>query len=252
MKSTDQYFDGIADKFASNIYGTTKGRLRHLLLLETLKPVLSTGNPLRVIDLGGGTGIMSKAVADFNHQVTLLDASADVLALAKEYLAGTGNVSIRKGTIQSETSFEDYDLLICHAVLEWLADPMAAISEMYSKMRSGSTLSLSFFNRDALLFGNAVYGNFDYIARGMKVKKKVRLNPDNPQVPADVIRHAETTGFKVKSVTGIRCFHDYLKQPPTDEQFEELVALEKQYMSQQPFCWLGKYVHLMLEKSPSE
>ena len=249
MKSTDQYFDGIADKFASNIYGTTKGRLRHVLLVETLLPYLQINEPMKVMDLGGGTGIMSKVVANLGHQVTLIDASQDVLELAREYLADEPAVTIRQGTIQSELLIAEQDLLICHAVLEWLANPLAAVSDIHARMRPGTALSLSFFNRDAALFGNAVYGNFDYISRGMRVKNQVRLNPNNPLVPAEVISHAESLGFVVKSVTGIRCFHDYMKEKHLDDgQFEALVALEKQYMNKPPFCWLGKYIHLMLEK----
>ncbi len=249
MKSIDQYFDGIAKKFATNIYGTTKGRLRHLLLVETLMPYLQNSQRLKVMDLGGGTGIMTKVVADAGHEVTLVDASEDVLELAREYLAEVPGVTIRQGTIQSEKDIAQQDLVICHAVLEWLAEPLAAVTDIYQQMKPGSALSLTFFNRDAALFGNAVYGNFDYISRGMKVKNQVRLNPNNPLVPAEVIAHAESLGFSVKSVTGIRCFHDYMKDKHLDdEQFEALVALEKQYMHQPPYCWLGKYIHLMLQK----
>ena len=249
MKSTDQYFDGIAKKFATNIYGTTKGRLRHLLLVETLSPYLQSSRPLNVMDLGGGTGIMTKVLADAGHQVTLMDASEDVLALAREYLAELPHVTIRQGSIQTETQIDQQDLIVCHAVLEWLAEPLEALSLIYQKMKPGSALSLTFFNRDAALFGNAIYGNFDYINRGMKVKNQVRLNPNNPLVPAEVISHAESLGFTVNAVTGIRCFHDYMRERQlTDAEFEALVALEKQYMNKAPYCWLGKYMHLMLEK----
>ncbi len=249
MKSTDQYFDGIADKFASNIYGTTKGRLRHLLLLDILKPLLEKMPVSKVIDLGGGTGIMTREVAQMGHDVTLVDASADVLVLAQEYLAGVENVTFRKGTIQSETDLQRFDVVICHAVLEWLASPLETLSEICLNMRPGALLSLTFFNRDAALFGNAVYGNFDYIAKGMKVKNQVRLNPQNPLVPADVIRCVEEAGMEVKSLSGIRCFHDYMRERHlSDSQFEELVALERRYMNTEPFCRLGKYMHLLISK----
>ncbi len=36
---------------------------------------------------------------------------------------------------------------------------------MYKNMKPGARLSLSFFNQDANLFANAIYGNFDYIAK---------------------------------------------------------------------------------------
>lgn len=248
MKATDRYFDDIADKFVSNIYGTTKGRLRHLLLLEAMTPYLTS--PSRIIELGGGSGIMTKALADSGHQVTLTDASAEILALARELLADYPAVTIEHAPFQHITDFNQYDLVVCHAMLEWLAEPLAAIDHLAMHMPSGSRLSLSFYNRDAALFTNAVYGNFDYIARGLKVKNQVRLNPTNALRPAEVIEQAQACGFRVLAQTGIRCFHDYMKDKPNDEAvFAQLLELERTYGSQAPFCWLGKYFHLMLEKA---
>ena len=37
----DQSFNGLAEKFNRNIYGTTKGRLRHQLLCDVLSEVLA-------------------------------------------------------------------------------------------------------------------------------------------------------------------------------------------------------------------
>ncbi|QJR82550.1 methyltransferase domain-containing protein [Alteromonas pelagimontana] len=249
MKITDQYFDGIAAKFAKNIYGTTKGRLRHMLLIDAMMPFLANG-PSKILDIGGGTGVMTKTLADLGHQVTLTDASEEVLTLAREMLADTPDVTIVQQTLDQAADLHSYDFIVCHAVLEWLARPFDAIDLIFQNMAPGKLLSLSFFNRDAALFGNALYGNFDYISRGMKVKNQVRLNPDNPLRPAEVIQHAEGTGFSVESITGIRCFHDYMKEKPSsDAVFDQLVALERQYNQTPPYCWLGKYIHLMLRKS---
>lgn len=247
MKETDQYFDGIADKFARNIYGTTKGRLRHILLLEAMQPFLT--QPQRIIEIGGGTGIMTKALAEQGHQITLTDASGDVLALAAELLASFSQVEQQHAPLRSLTTIDQYDLVVCHAVLEWLAEPFEAIDYLFEQMAPGSRLSLSFFNRDAALFSNALYGNFDYIAKGLRVKNQVRLNPTNALRPADVLAHLSGLGFTVLSRSGIRCFHDYMKDKPVDDgKFAELLALEREYRSTEPFCWLGKYFHVMVQK----
>jgi len=56
----DRNFDGISGKFANNIYGTTKGRLRHELLIHHLEAnnVLVDLKSKRVIDVGCGLGHM--------------------------------------------------------------------------------------------------------------------------------------------------------------------------------------------------
>lgn len=249
MKETDQYFDGIADKFANNIYGTTKGRLRHILLLEAMQPFLQQRRH-RIIELGGGTGVLSKTLLEQGHQVTLTDASEQVLDLARELLAPYPGVAIEQVPLQEIDSLSQYSLVVCHAVLEWLADPFAALKHISERMTPGSRLSLSFFNRDAALFGNAVYGNFAYIARGLKVKNQVRLNPGNALRPTEVITFMQDLGFSIEAKTGIRCFHDYMNdKPESDEKFAELLDAERQYGHQEPFCWLGKYFYLMLRKT---
>lgn len=238
----DQSFDGIAGKFARNIYGTSKGALRHQLLCEALDELLPKGT-LNIIELGGGTGVMSAYLASKGHHLTLTDISSEILALAEV----PESVHKKQADLQSVSNLADYDVVLCHAVLEWLEDPRAAITHMAHSMRPGSWLSLTFFNRDAALFGNAVYGNFDYIARGMKVKKQVRLNPKQPLPVAQVIQWVEELGLEIVSSRGIRCFHDYLRDTKkASEDFDALLALERQYNQQPPFKWLGKYFHLWL------
>lgn len=238
----DHSFDGIAGKFAKNIYGTTKGALRHQLLCDALDELLPD-KPLNIIELGGGTGVMSAYLANKGHAVTLTDVSSDILALADV----PDSVTRYQADLQSITNLAEYDVVLCHAVLEWLADPRAALAHMATHMRPGSLLSLTFFNKDAALFGNAVYGNFDYIARGMKVKNQVRLNPQQPLSVPTVTEWVESLGFDVLASRGIRCFHDYLRDKQVaSSDYEALLALERQYNQHTPFKWLGKYYHLWL------
>lgn len=243
----DQSFNGLAHKFNRNIYGTTKGQLRHTLLCEALSEVLDDLPSQQIIELGGGTGVMSAFLAARGHQLTLTDISEEILTLAREQL--DDSIRIRQADLFSVTDLSDFDVVVCHAVLEWLAKPFDALTYLAAQMKSGARLSLTFFNRDAALFSNAVYGNFDYIARGMKVKNQVRLNPQQPLGPKAVITHLERLGFSIQGMRGIRCFHDYLRDKQMAEShYQELLALERQYCTMEPYMWLGKYFHLWLEK----
>ncbi len=245
----DTFFDGLTDKFTANIYGTTKGQLRHQILLHALTDIINEP-PLRVLEIGGGTGLMAKSFVEAKHILTFTDASEEILEHAKLNLGGDGNVRFRHQSLQQINDYEAYDLIVCHAVLEWLHAPLETLSLVLNTMKQGSRLSLSFFNRDASLFTNALYGNFDYIERGMKVKNQVRLNPQNPMRPQDVIAHLTTNGMVIEQVTGIRCFHDYMQRKPTDDlHYQQLLALEKQYCQQDPFRWLGKYIHIVAKKT---
>ncbi|BFT30274.1 tRNA uridine 5-oxyacetic acid(34) methyltransferase CmoM [Alteromonas sp. D210916BOD_24] len=243
----DRIFDGIAEKFAHNIYGTTKGRLRHTLLCDVLSPYIAT--PLRAIEIGGGTGVMSAHLASLGHKVVLTDASQDVLKQARELLQSFPNVEIRHQYLQEVGDLDQFDIVLCHAVLEWLDNPFEAIQHFHQQMKEGAILSLSFFNQDANLFANAIYGNFDYIAKGLKVKKQVRLNPKQPLSAMKVVEFCKALGFTVRESAGIRCFHDYMRDVSHQaSKYDELLALERQYHKQPPYMWLGKYFHLILEK----
>ncbi|MGQ8363897.1 methyltransferase domain-containing protein [Glaciecola sp. 1036] len=240
-------FDGIANKFDKNIYGTSKGKIRHALLLHYLDGILN-GSSKSVLDLGGGTGMMSYEFAQKGHQVTLVDVSADVLDIAKQRLADFPSTNIQQQPIEEYD--QPSDIILCHAVLEWLDNPYDAISHMVNLLPSGGFLSLSFFNYHAMLFNNILYRNFDYIKKGMKVKNQVRLNPKQPLKPEIVMEFIKgLKNIKIVKTAGIRCFHDYIFDKGAKEtDFEEILALEKQYGESMPYQYLGKYFYCLLQK----
>jgi len=249
--SQDQNFDKFADKFEKNIYGSTKGRLRHELLVHHLHNSISLeGMPLDVLDAGGGTGVMTEVMLNLGHNVTLSDMSSEVLSLARQKLGENINLDIQHMDILSLSNQKQYDLVVCHAVLEWLRDPVEVMRKLVDLVKPGGHLSLSFFNHDAQLFGNMLYGNFDYIEQGMTTKNIVRLSPNNPQKPKFILTQLEALPVKVIKQAGIRCFHDYLKQ--SDKQssdYAQLKRLEIQYGSNEPYLWLGKYFLIIAQKN---
>lgn len=245
VTSGDQSFNGIANKFERNIYGTTKGRLRHAVLCHVLEPLLNQGKQLSIIDLGGGTGVMAEHLLRLGHQVDVVDVSDEVLALAKERLQAHNKVRFHCASLQDFIPSKKYDIVMCHAVLEWLSAPLEQLNRIVSFLKPDGMLSLSFFNQDAKLFANALYGNFEYIEKGMQVKNQVRLSPQNPLQLVAVTDKLQALGVKVSKVSGIRCFHDYLKRAiASEEDYQDLLALEKKHCQQAPFRYLGKYLHL--------
>jgi len=247
-KVTKNSFNGIANKFDENIYGTTKGKLRHQLLLHYLQPYL-TQSPIRVLDAGGGTGMMSLEFAKLGHLVTLADVSADTLNIAKQRLAPFSNTKVILSEI--EDIKEPYQLIVCHAVLEWLNEPAACVQHLYNLLEEGGILSLSFFNHNAKVFHNLLYGNFDYVKNGLPAKNTVRLNPHNAQKPDDILAMVnKLEGAEIVMTAGIRCIHDYMndKQKIVD-QYDQLFAMECEYGTQAPFKNLGKYFYIQVKKT---
>jgi S-adenosylmethionine-dependent methyltransferase len=247
----DQNFDTIANKFETNIYGSTKGQLRHELLLHYLQTHLPLDEKkYSVLDVGGGTGVMSRALVDLGHSVTLSDISSEVLHIARQkFSEDDDDIQFVQGDILSLANKQQYELLVCHAVLEWLQAPLTMLDKLLALVKPEGYLSLSFFNKDAQRFGNLLYGNFDYVAGGMRVKNQVRLSPNNALEPQVVLDKLSTLPADIIHQAGIRCIHDYLKQPDMQQShYQQLKQMEITYGSQQPYMWLGKYFHIILRK----
>lgn len=252
----DRNFDDIAEKFSRNIYGTTKGLLRQAILWQDLDILLAEMNdgPLHVLDAGGGEGQTAIRMAQLGHHVTLCDVSQEMLKRAQaaaEEKGVSGNMHFVHCPVQdiAQHLASPVDLILFHAVLEWVADPVAVLQKLWSVLRPGGALSLMFYNADGLLMHNMVAGNFDYVQVGMPKRKKRTLSPDHPRAPAEVYRWLEQIGWQITGKTGVRVFHDYLRDKTQQQRsFEMLLELETRYCRQEPYISLGRYIHVTARK----
>ncbi|ENX2647520.1 tRNA uridine 5-oxyacetic acid(34) methyltransferase CmoM [Salmonella enterica] len=255
----DRNFDDIAEKFSRNIYGTTKGQLRQAILWQDLDRVLEEigGRKLRVLDAGGGEGQTAIKMAERGHQVTLCDLSGEMIARARQAAEAKGvskDMHFIQCPAQDVASHLEspVDLILFHAVLEWVAYPVGVLETLWSVLRPGGVLSLMFYNANGLLMHNMVAGNFDYVQAGMPKRKKRTLSPDYPRDPAQVYQWLEAIGWQITGKTGVRVFHDYLREKHQQRDcYETLVELETRYCRQEPYISLGRYIHVTAIKSPA-
>jgi len=255
--SQDKSFQGLAEKFARNIYGTPKGRLRLKILRDRMLAELPLDQPpLQVLDAGGGLGQISAWLARKGHDVLLAEPAEEMLTFASKRLrradVQTLPASIQELSEHLAADQQAFDLVVCHAVLEWLYQPQATLELLLSRVKSGGYLSLMFFNADALMFTNVLRGNWQRALQGdLQGKGKgKRLTPISPLPPEQVITWLEAAGFQVYGKTGVRVFNDYLasKLPP-EAKAERLLALEKRYCQQEPYWRLGRYILLHARKA---
>jgi S-adenosylmethionine-dependent methyltransferase len=252
----DRNFDGIADRFRKNIYGNPKGELRLALCWRELVaqiPALQESAPLSVWDAGGGLGQMSLRLAELGHAVLLNDISADMLAIARKDIdeAGLGEkIVIEHAAIQDISLRPDnkqqYDLVLCHAVLEWVAEPEALLTSLLAGLRPGGYLSLMFYNLNALILSNMAKGNLYKLRDRDFAGHPGGLTPPSPRQPQEVIAMLEGAGFEIVAKRGVRLVYDLMPRAVRAERsLEDVLALEWQYGDQEPFWSLGRYVHLL-------
>ncbi|EKE86913.1 methyltransferase domain-containing protein [Idiomarina xiamenensis] len=251
-RQQDGSFSGISAKFARNIYATSKGRLRMAVLQQQLAGLIESPQPLRVLDIGAGQGQFNSYFAQHGHTVIHTDIAADMIAAAKQHHQQLGVADAYQYWQASLYDLPDllqqqFDVVLCHAVLEWLVQPAQAIAVLRQLLAADGQLSLMFYNRDAKLFANMVYGNFAYVSDDLTVKKTVRLSPQNPIDPTAVDSWLAAQQLQVIQRTGVRCFHDYLRDKTDQQRFDELLALELRYCQHPTFQPLGRYQHWLIQ-----
>ncbi|WP_437888114.1 tRNA uridine 5-oxyacetic acid(34) methyltransferase CmoM [Phytobacter sp. V91] len=256
----DRNFDDIAERFSRNIYGTTKGQLRQAILWQDLDRLLNQlgDRKLRVLDAGGGEGQTAIRMAQRGHHVTLCDVSQEMIARASsaaQEKGVSGNMHFVQCAAQDIAQHLEspVDLILFHAVLEWVAMPVDVLRALWSVLVPGGALSLMFYNANGLLMHNMVVGNFDYVQAGMPKKKKRTLSPNYPRRPEEVYGWLSEIGWQITGKTGVRVFHDYLREKRKQHDcYAALLELETQYCRQEPWISLGRYIHVTALKPQRE
>lgn len=254
----DKNFDKLAQKFAKNIYGTPKGEIRAAVLWRDLTTALAQlgDKKLRILDAGGGFGYLSQNLARLGHEVLLCDISAEMLTQAKEQIDAANtplNIRLVHAPIQALSVAEHgtFDLILCHAVVEWLADAKSTMENLLAMLKPNGLFSLMFYNKEAMRFHALVSGNFDYVAADLKVKKKVRLTPTHPLYIHEVKQWFNEWNMTLTTQSGVRVIHDYLKRNQVEDfDYQKLLAMELEYSQREPYISLGRYVHF-LGQSPT-
>ena len=266
----DRNFDDIAEHFSRRIYGGLKGQIRLAVLSADLRPVITRlmherAVPLRILDVGGGLSQLSIQFAMQGHQVTVNDISPVMLDLARDKAreAGVENSIIwHCGPYQSlagrsvpgqksggqET--ERFDLVMCHAVLEWLQEPALLVPALAPLVKSGGYLSLCFYNPASVIYRNLIRGNFNWVEKSdTYIADQGSLTPNNP-CSADQVRNwLVLSGFTIESESGLRVFSDYVTTRSGGNMLpDQVLAMELRYATQEPYKWMGRYLHMVAVK----
>ncbi|WP_148253138.1 methyltransferase domain-containing protein [Aidingimonas lacisalsi] len=247
----DRHFDDLVEKFADSLYGRTRGALR-LAMLDHLLPRMLTLESQPVLEVGAGLGQMAVWFIERGHAVTVTEPAEAMLSRAREHLGGQAEGYVQ-APLQRLTEFTPgpWPLIVCHAVLEWLAEPRTALSTLNGLLAPGGQVSLMVFNRDALRFSNVLKGNWDKVQQDDLAGqgRGQRLTPISPLSHAQIARWAAEEGLTVESVAGIRVFSDYCGvSAASAETYDQLLALERQYCQCEPHWRLGRYLLYTLRK----
>ncbi len=250
--SQDKNFDDLVHRFSRNIYGQLKGKIRLAVINRDLAPYLNA--PQTMLDVGGGQGQLAIEFAKQGHHLTLCDVSEKMIELAKQAAAMEHINTINFLHCPLQSLNEHYgtqaNIVLCHAVLEWMANPEEAFPVLCENLESGGILSLAFFNVDSLIYKNLVRANYRKALSGDYVGVEGSLTPINPLKIDQVKAWCEQHGLTILDYSGIRTFHDYIADKTTRARHPEaVIEAELKFSKQDPFRQLGRYIHLVAQKS---
>lgn len=258
---SDRSFDTIADHFEKKVYGGLKGDIRLAVLRRDIFEYVAAqsyvlGRPLRILDVGAGLAQIAIELAAQGHSLVINDISANMLDKAKvsaEHAQASNNINWYVCPYQqlddhfSADKIEKFDLILCHALLEWLAEP-ADIMDFFNRHLTGTgALSLCFYNPASFDYRNLIMGNFNLLDKtDYKADNKKSLTPNHPVAKQEVESWLQQHHYQVIVSSGLRVFHDYapLKRGGHNDP-EAVIRMELRYSQQEPYKWLGRYLHIL-------
>lgn len=254
----DRNFDDLAARFSRTIYATPRGKLRLLALKQDFadcQSVMHTPiNKASVLDIGGGQGQFSLTLAEQGAKVSLCDISDEMLKLARDQFAAANlTLTAQRCSLQdaAETFPDTYDIVLNHAVLEWLENPFEALPLLAEKVKAGGVLSLMFYNLHGHQWRQIMNGRTHAPKESNPRLRKEGNAPQHPLDPDAIQTALEALGFELIRWRGIRCVHDHMHQKIRERIGQDVVnTSDLEVGLQEPYRRLGRYVHFLLKKKP--
>lgn len=167
---------------------------------------------VRVLDIGGGSGTRAVPLAMLGCAVTVVDSSANALAILHRRAEEAG-VADRVVGVQADADRLDAvagpgsaDLVVCHHLLEQVDDPTAVLRGLVRVVRPGGFVSVLVAGRLGAVLGQALVGRFEQ-ARAMLTGADGRYGGADPLRRRLDVRQLcallEAVGLVVESVTGV-------------------------------------------------
>jgi SAM-dependent methyltransferase len=217
------------------------------------------GRSLAVLDVGGGTGGFAVPLAEAGHRVTVVDANPDALA-ALTRRAAEARVPDRIRAVQGDGDAlhglvepGSVDLVLCHAVLEVVDDPVRVVAAVAAALRPGGAASVLVASRAAAVLSRATSGHLDAAAA-------LLTDPEGRSGPRDTLRRRydvesaaallRAAGLRVEQTHGVRVLVDLLPAVVVEGDPRALLDLELAAAARPPYRDIAAQLHLFARRTP--
>ena len=117
--------------------------------VERIVSAVPTGGTLRILDYGGGIGMLSVALAELGHDVTLVDAAPGAVEAAGVFAARQGVVfkSICTADVCELPVAELYDVIVSKDLIEHVHNDEALVKQFFLRLKPKGVLVLTTQNK---------------------------------------------------------------------------------------------------------
>ncbi|MFF1594087.1 ThiF family adenylyltransferase [Streptomyces sp. NPDC058286] len=136
---------GVLEKIAKQYEAERAENSFNSLLLDPLMGRIipkALKDGCRALDVGCGTGDMSRLVASYGYQVDAVDIEPAMLEIART-ATSDGSVAYRQASLTDLQQGDQYDLILCLNVLDWVEDLEDAVRRLRELLKPGGELIIS-------------------------------------------------------------------------------------------------------------
>jgi S-adenosylmethionine-dependent methyltransferase len=211
----------------------------------------------RVLDVGGGSGTWAVPLAVEGCEVTVVDPSANALAVLRSRARDAGvadRVRAVQGDVDALADIADgADLVLGHGLLEYVDDPAAAVRALATAAVPGGAVSVLVAGRWAAVLSRVVAGRVAE-ARRLLADPAGRWGPGDPLLRRMDTNEVRTLlerdgGLVVEQVRGHRVLADLVPEMPDGGAgAADLAALEELAADTPPLRDLASRIHVMARR----
>jgi len=235
-------------------------KLKTEIGLSNLKKHLPQ-RPLRILDAGGGSGADSIPLAREDHDIDLADYSQEMLKAARENAKREGlrdKIRFHSADVsQLDRTFPQpqFDVVLCHNVLQYVADVPQLVSKLSAVLLPGGILSLISPNRYCIPFATAFLDkDLDEALRQIDARtyQNRMFHATVAEYSAEEMRvMLPDAGLAFDAGYGIRCLSDYWGDNETKskpEVWEKIKRLEYALTDKYPYILLARFWQIVAHK----
>lgn len=238
--------------------GSLRQVVRQELVSRQLASHLPEVMPARVLDVGCGQGTQLLRLARSGHHVTGLDSSRALLdELARAEAAEPDEVRARLRTVQADVGDlaslftpASFDVVLCHGVLMYFADPAPLLDDLVRLVAPDGVLSLLVRNGDALAMRPGLrhdWGTAQQAFEDTTYDNRIGVTARADRVD-DLAAALAARRMPVSTWYGVRVFTDIAADDaplPDEPELAALLACEERAGATDPYRRVAALTHVI-------